>query len=200
MCMLVGGIFELLAGSEYRRDAGQLHWRKPPFAILTTALCPFPPTADSFAFVVFLTFSGYWFSFGSVFAPNFGVSANAAAAGALGADQQGVGLAFWQITYCILNFIYLLCSLRTNMVFVLIFLFLEPAFILLAVGFGGTGLAAATRANALQAAGAFGFVTALLGFYLLAAILMAEVGHGIKIPVGDLSGFWAKRDAKNKTG
>jgi hypothetical protein len=46
---------------------------------------------------------------------------------------------------------------------------------LLTVFFGGYKLQAETLKHLAQAAGAFGFITSLLGFYLLLSILLAEV-------------------------
>jgi hypothetical protein len=83
----------------------------------------------------------------------------------------------------ILCLIYLICSLRTNIVFFLIFFTLVPAFGLL----GGTFLNAAQGKAALaakcqEAAGAFAFVTCLCGWWILLAILLASVDFPLAIP------------------
>lgn len=52
---------------------------------------------NSFGFVVFATFSGYWFSLASLFTTGFGVAANTAAAGAIGPILQSQGIGFWQV-------------------------------------------------------------------------------------------------------
>lgn len=56
---------------------------------------------NSFGFVVFATFAGYWFSLASLFTTGFGVAANTAAAGAIGPILQSQGVGFWQVScYC----------------------------------------------------------------------------------------------------
>ena len=77
----------------------------------------------------------------------------------------------------------LICSLRTNIVFFLIFFTLVPAFGLL----GGTFLNAAqgnaaVAARCQEAAGAFAFVTCLCGWYILLAILLASVDFPLALP------------------
>lgn len=67
--------------------------------------------------------------------------------------------------------VYLVCSMRTNLVFFLIFFTLVPAFGLLAGTF--LNLAKGNAAMAMkcqEAAGAFTFVTSLLGWYIFFAI------------------------------
>jgi succinate-acetate transporter protein len=83
----------------------------------------------------------------------------------------------------ILCLIYLVCSIRTNLVFFLIFFTLVPAFGLLA----GTFLNAAKgnlaiAAKCQEAAGAFAFVTCLCGWYILFAIMLASVDFPLDLP------------------
>jgi succinate-acetate transporter protein len=83
----------------------------------------------------------------------------------------------------ILCFVYLICSIRTNLVFFLIFFTLVPAFGLLAGAFlnlakGHTSIAAKCQ----EAAGAFCFVTCLLGWYILMAIMLASVDFPFDLP------------------
>jgi succinate-acetate transporter protein len=83
----------------------------------------------------------------------------------------------------ILCLIYLVCSLRTNLVFFLIFFTLVPAFGLLAGTFlnaakGNTAVAAKCQ----EAAGAFAFVTCLCGWYILFAIMLASVDFPLDLP------------------
>lgn len=43
----------------------------------------------------------------------------------------------------------------------------------------------------LQTAGALLFVVSVLGWWLVVAMMSAEMNMGINIPVGDLSHYWA---------
>lgn len=90
---------------------------------------------------------------------------------------------------CILSFIFLIGSLRTNLVFVLIFIFAT-------IGFGlGAGAFLhiahgniATGTRLLTGLGACFFATGVLGFYFLLALTVAIMELPIPdIPVGDMS-------------
>lgn len=99
----------------------------------------------------------------------------------------------------ILCLVYLICSLRTNLVFFLIFFTLIPAFGLLAGTFlnlaqGRTALASKCQ----EAAGAFTFVTCLLGWYIFLAIMLASVDFPFSLPIVDLSGMIKGASEKRK--
>jgi hypothetical protein len=87
------------------------------------------------------------------------------------------------ISMGILCFVYLICSIRTNLIFFLIFFTLVPAFGLLAGVFFNTSLGnAAVAAKCQEAAGAFTFVTCILGWYILMAIMLASVDFPFDLP------------------
>jgi succinate-acetate transporter protein len=98
-------------------------------------------------------------------------------------------VAFYPMVMCILSFIFLIGSLRTNLVFVLIFIFAT-------IGFGlGAGaffhLAHGNTVVGLRLAkglGACFFATGVLGFYFLLALVVAIMELPIPdIPVFDMS-------------
>lgn len=87
------------------------------------------------------------------------------------------------ISMAILCLIYLICSVRTNLVFFLIFFTLVPAFGLLAATFFLNALGKLTiAAKTEEAAGAFVFVTCILGWYILMAIMLASVDFPFDLP------------------
>lgn len=97
--------------------------------------------------------------------------------------------AFYPLVMCILSFIFLVGSLRTNLVFIFIF-------ILATIGFGlGAGaffhLARGNTVVGTRLAtglGACFFATGVLGFYFLLALVVAIMELPIPdIPVGDMS-------------
>jgi succinate-acetate transporter protein len=95
---------------------------------------------NTFASVVFCTFGGFYFSYGATLLPSFNTSAAYAPAdgpASAGAATQGfnASLAFVFLFMGVLCFIFLVCSLRTNVVFVVIFLSLMLAFFLLTGGY-----------------------------------------------------------------
>jgi hypothetical protein len=74
--------------------------------------------------------------------------------------------AYFMIAMGILCLIYLICSIRTNLIFFLIFFSLVPAFGLLAGAFLHAAKGNAAIAGKCQeAAGAFTFVTCMCGWY-----------------------------------
>jgi len=110
--------------------------------------------------------------------------------------QQNQTLGFWQITYVIIDTVFLICSLRTNLVFIIIFAALWPTFVCLAVMLTNDGLTLTQVEHWSKAAGAFGFIASITGWYLFLALMVGDSGHAFKIPVGDLSSFWTGRDDK----
>lgn len=155
---------------------------------------------NTFPFVVFGSFSAFWLSFGATLQPTYYAYGLYAAAGAdpsTGLETVGFNAswAFFLVFMGLLCLIYLVCSLRTNVAFVIIFFTLVIAFSLLAGAYwqtansiGNKDAAAAALAHRLQiAGGACLFVTALTGWWIFAAIMLAALDFPFAIPVGDLS-------------
>lgn len=88
----------------------------------------------------------------------------------------------------LLCLVYLICSLRTNIVFFGIFLTLVCAFGCLAGAYWQISNGNLALAGKLQTAGgAFTFVTCALGWWIFLAIMLASLDFPFQIPVGDLS-------------
>jgi len=89
----------------------------------------------------------------------------------------------------VLSFIFLICSLRTNIVFVLIFIAATLGFCLAAGAFWTTAKGMAIGAILLKGTGGAFFVAAMCGWYLLAVIMFATLDLQFlgQLPVGDLS-------------
>ncbi|CAD6453192.1 126057ba-d989-45a1-beb3-9f1c505d3a35 [Sclerotinia trifoliorum] len=155
---------------------------------------------NTFPFVVFISFGAYWLTLASTLQPFYGAYALYAPAGGTAADGlETVGFnasfAFFLIFMGVLSLIYLVCSLRTNVVFVIIFFTMVVAFGLLSAtylhtanGIGNRDAGQLALAGRLQiAAGATLFVTALAGWWIFFAIMLAALDFPFQIPVGDLS-------------
>ena len=187
---------------------------------------------NSFPAIVFLTFGGFWFSFGATLTPGFGAyaaySPNPTTDPMAGENTPAfsASLGFFLISMAIVGllpslflslsasfplclvvqehtihqrhvaladarqlcFIYLLASMRTNAVFVTIFLTLFLTFVMLAgshweMANGNT----ASAANLQTAGGTFGFVSSLCGWYLFLLQVLAAVDFPVNLPVGDLT-------------
>lgn len=95
---------------------------------------------------------------------------------------------FFLLFMGLLSLIYLVCALRTNLVFVAIFLGLLLTFVILTGSYWHTAQGHTEMAERLQvAAGAFGFLATLAGWWIFFAQMLASVDFPFQIPVGDIS-------------
>ncbi|TKA80122.1 hypothetical protein B0A55_03331 [Friedmanniomyces simplex] len=166
---------------------------------------------NTFPFVVFGSFGAFWLSFGATLTPYynaygaFSTTSNPADGLTVPAFNASFGehpqpftslwalaanppKAFFQVFMGVLCFIYMICALRTNIVFVGIFATLVPAFGCLAGAYFHLALGNTALATKLQlVAGACTFVTDMLGWWIFFAILLASLDFPFQLPVGDLS-------------
>lgn len=154
---------------------------------------------NTFPFVVFSSFGAFWLSFAATLQPFYYAYGSYSTTGMEADGIKTVGFTasfgFFLVFMGVLCLIYLICALRTNVVFVVIFLTLVLAFGLLAGAYWhnaiaiGTGDASsAALAGRLQiAAGACTFVTCMAGWWIFFAIMLAALDFPFQIPVGDLS-------------
>jgi succinate-acetate transporter protein len=162
---------------------------------------------NTFPFVVFVAYGAFWLAFAATLQPFYFAYGSYAPAGSPeAAGLQTVGFnasfAFFLLFMGLLSLIFLICSLRTNVVFVIIFLTLVPAFGCLAGAYWqlGNSFAAAAREDMATAAsaaslagrlqiagGACAFVTSMAGWWIFFAIMLAALDFPFQIPVGDLS-------------
>ncbi|BCS25009.1 uncharacterized protein APUU_41453S [Aspergillus puulaauensis] len=99
----------------------------------------------------------------------------------------------------VLCFMFLVCSLRTNIVFVFIFVFLEAGVLLLAASYWYLAQGLQEAALRLEkAGGACVFVFSVAGWYLLFSIMLQSVDFPISLPVGDLSTRFEGKSAREK--
>ncbi|KAF2019340.1 hypothetical protein BU24DRAFT_439524 [Aaosphaeria arxii CBS 175.79] len=149
---------------------------------------------NTFPFVVFGSFGAFWLGFGATLQPFYNAygaySPTENAADGLSTVGFRSSFAFFFIAMAIMCFIFLICSLRTNIVFFMIFLTLVLAFSCLAGSYleaNNGNLAASARLQ--TAGGAFAFCTCMFGWWIFIAIMLASLDFPFEIPVGDLSGF-----------
>lgn len=185
---------------------------------------------NTFPFVVFGTFGAFWLAFASTLQPFYNaygayVTDPTVAAESMGQPGNAAGLAtpafnasfaFFLLFMGLICLIFLVCSLRTNVVFFIIFLTLVGAFACLAAAYwnlalayeNATNVSAALKAGKLvkvstnlsnlnlheevrlinfQAAGALTFITSMAGWWIFFAIMLASLDFPFSLPVGDLS-------------
>lgn len=162
---------------------------------------------NTFPSVVFSMFGAFWLSYAATLQPFY----NAAIAydpahpnNASSNPEFADSFAFFMIYMGVLCFVFLICSLRTNLVFFLIFACLVPAFACLAAAFWHLANGKAEQALTLQHAGAgLAYAVCCLGWYLFTVQLLAAVDFPLDLPVVDLStlvkgGSERKRDKEKR--
>jgi uncharacterized protein len=146
---------------------------------------------NTFPFVVFCSYGAFWLTYGATLTPAY----NASGAYTPGDPSAGIqdatflsSFAFFLIWMAALSFVYLIISVRTNVVFVLVFLTLCPMYTCLAASDWQAAQGNSAAALSLQhAGGGFAFVSCLVGWYLFLVLLLVAVDFPLNLPVGDLS-------------
>lgn len=148
---------------------------------------------NTFPGTVFLSFGAFWLTFGFTLIPFYHSFENYApydvpGGSGITAPPFNNAFGFFLLWMGVLCLIYLICALRTNIVFVLIFFLLVPAFGCLTAAFWYAALGNTDRFSTLLiAGGALAFVVCILGWWIFTAILFASLDFPIQLPVGDLS-------------
>jgi uncharacterized protein len=161
--------------------------------------------ANTFPFVVFSSFGGFWLSYGATLLPFF----NAFGAYSPSTDPQDItrGLAtqgfnasfgFFMLFMAVLCLVYLICALRTNAVFCVIFMGLVGGFLSLTVTFWCVAEGNAVASRVLYLAGASFFLTCMAGWYLLFALLFVAVDFPLRLPLLPLVGWIKGYDERRK--
>ncbi|KAI1182878.1 GPR1/FUN34/YaaH-class plasma membrane protein [Nemania serpens] len=152
---------------------------------------------NTFPSVVFVSFGAFWLSYGGLLLPQFNAYAAYAPPDATsiaeGLETTGFNASFGFVTLSmgVLCFMYLVCSIRTNIAFVIVFLSIDIAFGLLTGAFWVLAQDYAGNAvfagKLLEAAGASAFVTAVASWWILFSLMFASVDMPFSLPLGDLS-------------
>lgn len=155
---------------------------------------------NTFAWCVFGSFGGYYFAFASVITPSFGI-ADAYSDTAELNNALGIFFCCWASLFIL----FLMASIKTNLIFVWIFVLVDITAWLLAASYfqaadgnadvalklqkvctcltvviGNSGLTGS------QAGGAFLFACSMGGWYLLVIQLTESLAFGFKLPIGSL--------------
>ncbi|KAH8203510.1 hypothetical protein TruAng_002258 [Truncatella angustata] len=139
---------------------------------------------NTFASVVFFAFGAFWFNFGAALMPFFN------AYGAYSDDPGNPGLGFVTLSMAFLNAIFLVSSLRTNVVFFLMFACVVSALSFLTGANWQISNGDEILAEKLTVAGGAFFLGACAcGWWCLASILLTAVDFPYHLPLGDLSGI-----------
>lgn len=142
---------------------------------------------NTFPFVVFACYGAFWLAMGVTLQPSFNAQAYYTNQPG-GTAQFYSSFSFFWMVMALVTFFFLLASFRTNITFVLVFLFIDLAFIMLMATYwtlaeGKTAIAAKCQ----KAAGAFVFVFCVFGWYLFLTMILMAVDFPLNLPTGDLS-------------
>ncbi|CZT14237.1 related to Y.lipolytica GPR1 protein and Fun34p [Ramularia collo-cygni] len=149
---------------------------------------------NTFPFLVFTSFGSFYAGYGGTMMPEFATYApfsddplNDPLAGIASAEWNA-NYGLWWVAFTILMFFYWLCSLRTNVVYALMFTTIFPGVACVAAVFIYAADANAQKAHDCQvAAGALLFCACVFGWYLFAALILPTVDFPLYIPLGDLT-------------
>jgi len=142
---------------------------------------------NTFPFVVFGVFSGFWISFAMLLQPSLGIQAAFGGNGTVPRDYYS-GVAIYLVMWGILCTILLVASLRTNLVFASVFLWVTLAFYTLGGGYYSLGQGqTAIAARLFKTGGASAFLCSLSGWYMFIVTILLAVDFPYIPPVGDLS-------------
>ncbi|GAP90917.1 putative gpr1 fun34 -class plasma membrane protein [Rosellinia necatrix] len=152
---------------------------------------------NTFPSVVFVSFGAFWLSYGGLLLPQLNAYAAYAPPDATsvaeGLQTQGFNASFGFVTLSmgILCVMYLICSVRTNIAFVIVFLTLVITFGLITGAYWALAMDYVANgpfaAKLLEGAGAASFVCTASSWWILFSLMFASVDMPFSLPLGDLS-------------
>jgi len=149
---------------------------------------------NTFPFAVFVIYGSHWCNVAYTFDPAHNlISAYGKAPDNAVSMAYNSGQAMYNIVMMLISFVFFLGSLRTNAPFAIAIFFLIFLFAFFAASdwkvaySGGDPVALARAAYYLQIAGGFGFITAIMGWYLAIITACASTGLPCPLPIFDLS-------------
>jgi len=145
---------------------------------------------NTFPSVVFFGYGAHFINFAATFPPFYSAVSLYTTDGSQTQKPAFLAsFAFYALFMGVLSFVFLICSLRTNGIFVMVFIGATSGFSLTAAAFWSLAQGKLVGLKLLQGTGGCFFASCILGWYLLAVILMAEVDLTLSLPVFDLSSF-----------
>ncbi len=133
---------------------------------------------NTFGAVAFSSYGGFWISLAIVLTPAFAVTTPYSAE----AFESAFGL--YLICWFIFTFLLLICTTRSSIAFFGLFLTLDLAFLMLAIGRFKL-VSGAPNVSFTKAGGAFGFMSAILAWYVALAGIATRENSFVKVPLGE---------------
>ncbi|KAH7564128.1 hypothetical protein BM1_01175 [Bipolaris maydis] len=129
----------------------------------------------------------FYAGYGAILTPSFGI----VAAYGDNVKELNNALGFFMIMWTVFTLAFLVASLPTNLVYIIIFFTVELGFLLVAASYFAIADGHARASSALKkGGGAFCFLSGLTGWYLEFALLLKD--SIVELPLGDTSRFFAK--------
>ncbi|EUC30275.1 hypothetical protein COCCADRAFT_39469 [Bipolaris zeicola 26-R-13] len=142
---------------------------------------------NGFGYTVFSAFGLFYAGYGAILTPSFGI----VAAYGDNVKELNNALGFFMIMWTVFALVFLVASLPTNLVYIIIFFTVELGFLLIAASYFAVADGHAGASVALKkGGGAFCFLSGLAGWYLEFALLLKD--SIVELPLGDTSRFFAK--------
>ena len=113
---------------------------------------------NTFGATALSSYGGFWISFAIILTPGF------SAISEYNADDEASALGFFLAGWFIFTTILLLCTLRSTVMFFLLFFTLDLAFLMLGIGYLQYG-PEGPQTGCIRAGGAFGILAAFLAWY-----------------------------------
>ncbi|KAK9374318.1 GPR1/FUN34/yaaH family-domain-containing protein [Lipomyces chichibuensis] len=150
---------------------------------------------NTFSFVVFCSFGGFWFSYAGTLIPSFnsiGAYSPTGSSQVEGVSTKGfeTSFGFYLCFWALLVLVFAICSLRTNVAFFFLFVAVDATFFCLTIAYFVLAEGkSALGVNIVKAGGGCLLTSGLVGFYIFIVLMLSAVEFRIQLPVGDLSHF-----------
>ncbi|KAJ5388672.1 hypothetical protein N7509_011213 [Penicillium cosmopolitanum] len=158
---------------------------------------------NTFSCALFFTYGTFWIVQGTSNMPFYAVGTNYSPTGnsleGIQTPEYNATVGLYYVILSVLTFVYLICSIRTNICLFSALFLLVITFALTAATFFQVALGNAENAAKLQlAAGAFNFALCIPIWHIFIAQILDAVDFPITLPVGDLSTIVPGRSQKER--
>ncbi|KAK2749889.1 hypothetical protein FQN57_005306 [Myotisia sp. PD_48] len=150
---------------------------------------------NTFGATALSSYGGFWISFGIIYTPGgFGILEAIDKVNGKSGINNTVG--FWLMGWWIFTTILMLCTLKSNFAFFLMFLSLDLAFFCLGIGHLVQPMPGLMNTSLIKAGGFFGLVAAFLAWYNALAGIADENNSFIRFPLGSFP--WSGTQKKDE--
>ncbi|KAK2845242.1 hypothetical protein FQN49_005911 [Arthroderma sp. PD_2] len=147
---------------------------------------------NTFGATALSSYGGFWISYAIIFTPGgFNIVANIEKANGTTALNDVTG--FWLMSWWIFTTLCLVCTLKTNIAFFLLFLTLDLAFLFLGVGHLIESSPGKIYTPLIKTGGFFGILAALLAWYCALAGMAEPKNSFVRFPMGELPWLRSQR-------